>query len=201
MKQLLKDLVKLSYEKSNSHLMSCLTALPIIVDIHNRNPETIFILSKGHAWFAYAAFLLSKGYKPDLYLSHPNRDPQNKVWCTTGSLGHGLPIGIGIALGDPDCHIDVLCGDAECLEGTFWESLHIIEALDIQNITIHIDANDYGATGKVFDNPTAFLFTLPCIKVHQTKRGEGVKLYEQNPEWHNHIITDAEYKQIIEELK
>ena len=67
-----------------------------------------------------------KGLDP-LLESHPHRDPHNGVHWTSGSLGHGLPAAVGMALArkrmSKPGRVFVLMGDGECQEGTTWESI------------------------------------------------------------------------------
>ena len=58
--------------------------------------EDIFILSKGHGCLGLYAILKDKGFNP-IISGHPDRDEKNGIITTTGSLGHGLPVGVGIA--------------------------------------------------------------------------------------------------------
>jgi len=200
-KALLRSLVELSYKQGNTHMMSALTALPIITKIYREHPGTMFILSKGHAWLAHAVVLQAMGYKPNVVQTHPNRDAANGVICTTGSLGHGLPIALGIALAMPEQRVDVLLGDAECMEGTFWECLNICHAFRVRNLHIHIDWNGHGATGRTMCSPHALLCNhIQFLTFHLAIRGAGVALYERNPEWHVHKLTAEEYESILKEL-
>lgn len=207
---LLKRLIHQSYTLGNTHLMSCLSALPLIEEWYRDHPGAPLILSKGHAWFAQAVVLESLGYRPNWDITHPEYDPQNGVYATTGSLGHGLPIGIGLALTkpydlvlgpQPSEMVGVLMGDQECCEGTFWESLLVIKRLGVPNLRVIVDCNGYGATGPVFADSLEMLADAPCVQWRRTVRGAPVRLFEENPEWHVHRITEEEYERMTGELK
>lgn len=200
-KTLLRDLVELSWKHKNPHINTCLSALPVICEIYNEQPNGIFVLSKGHAWYALVVVLRALRYNPKVEYTHPEIDVANGVWCSTGSLGHGLPIAIGLALGFPDRKVNVLLGDNEAMEGTFWECLHIIEHFGIGNIRIHIDANGRGATEEVFSRLDTVLKPKAYIVSHATTRGAGIPYCEAHPDWHKHDLTEADYKSIKDELQ
>ncbi len=73
--------------------------------------------------------------------------------CTTGSLGHGLPIGVGMALSrrkeNKKGDIYVLMGDGECQEGTIWESSDIAAHYKLDNLIVIIDHNKLQALDKI----------------------------------------------------
>jgi transketolase len=92
------------------------------------------------------------GNNPKL-MGHPSRDSNNGVPCTTGSLGHGLPMALGMALakkatGQPG-KVYVLMGDGECQEGTTWESLLIAANLGLDNLVVIVDWNQIQGSGSV----------------------------------------------------
>lgn len=116
-----------------------------------------FVLSKGHSVSALYTVLAEKDFinqeMLDTYLDndspligHPARSIIPGIEASTGSLGHGLPIGIGMALAaknDRKEHkIYVLVGDGECQEGSIWEAAMLAPRLKLDNITVIIDANN-----------------------------------------------------------
>ena len=95
--------------------------------------------------------LQEKGYKPKI-LGHPDIEPCEGIPCTTGSLGHGLPVAVGMAMAkklkkEPG-HIYVLLSDGECQEGTTWESLMVAAHHKLNNLTVIIDRNRIQALDK-----------------------------------------------------
>ena len=106
MSNLVKRILDISYQEKLSHLSSCLSALPIVEEIYEKKKEDeVFILSNGHAGLALYVVLESKyGIDPVMLLHkhgiHPGKDLENKLYCSTGSLGSGLPIAVGHALAD-----------------------------------------------------------------------------------------------------
>jgi transketolase len=116
-----------------------------------------FVLSKGHGPSAYYAVLAAKGFFPEELLdgflergstlgSHPDRNQVPGVEASTGSLGHGLPLGVGIALalrakGLAEQRVIVLCGDAELNEGSNWEAVMLGAHLRLANLTLLVIDN------------------------------------------------------------
>jgi transketolase len=116
-----------------------------------------FILSKGHGPSAYYAVLAAKGFFPEEWLdgflewgsrlgSHPDRNQVPGVEASTGSLGHGVALGVGTALalrakGLRDQRVIVLCGDAELNEGSNWESIMLAPHLGLRNLSLLVIDN------------------------------------------------------------
>lgn len=204
MKNLIRKMIEMDYKYKSGHLASCLSALPIISQTYERMTSgDYFILSKGHAGFALYAVLEKYGYKPDWSKMHPDRDEKNGIYATTGSLGHGLPLAIGLALGlklqGKSGNVYVLLGDGECLEGTTWESLIIGNYLQLNNICVCIDNNGFTALGKRVMPTVEILKKNFSLTVFNYQKGYGIKMYENNPA-HVHQLTKEEYEQIMEEL-
>ncbi len=98
-----------------------------------------FILSKAHSSFPLCILLREKGLKTKL-TTHLEIDPKNGINCTTGSLGHGLPIATGMAFAKKQKkesgNIYVIMSDGECQEGTTWESLLIAAKHKLDNLIL-----------------------------------------------------------------
>lgn len=128
-----------------------------------------FILSKGHGCLALYAILADKGYFPmdellgfcraDSRLGgHPERGKVPGVEASTGALGHGLPIGVGMALAlrirKSDARVMVMTGDGEINEGSNWEAAMSASKHSLSNLTVLVDYNklqSYGPTRDVLD--------------------------------------------------
>jgi len=112
-----------------------------------------FILSNGHSFLALAV-ILEKVYFKDaeaLYLkhgTHPNRDDKDKIFASTGSLGHGIGIGVGMALTDRKTNVYILTSDGDMNEGSNWEALRIAGELRLENVRVTCNANGTTALGK-----------------------------------------------------
>jgi|RhiMetdeSRZDD1v2_1073273.scaffolds.fasta_scaffold231676_3 transketolase len=115
-----------------------------------------FILSKGHGPAAYYAVLAWRGFFPEQWLptfmhsgtrlgGHPDRLLVPGVEASTGSLGHGLAMGAGIALTlrarGSDSRTVVMTGDAELNEGSNWEAILLAPALRLANLTLVVIDN------------------------------------------------------------
>lgn len=154
-----------------SHVGSNLTAVDIIDEIYSKKGEDPFVLSCGHAGLALYV-VLEKYYGFDaekLYLkhgTHPNRDPEHKIFCSTGSLGLGLPIALGMAMADRSKNVWCLISDGEATEGTIWETANIIRRYHVNNLNIYCNWNGWSAYQKLTFSDRHFLQTiLPTMKL------------------------------------
>ena len=154
-KELRIKVLDLAVEKAGGHLGGSFSEIEILLALFDsvlKNKENKFILSKGHACYPLYILLRERGFNPKIS-EHPDIDLKNNISCTTGSLGHGLPIGVGMALSrkfkKQDGKIFVLMGDGECEEGTTWESLLIASHHKLDNLTIIIDYNKLQALQKI----------------------------------------------------
>jgi len=166
--------VRMSHRSRAAHLGSALSCADIlaaaywgVLRIDPRSPadpdRDRFILSKGHAAAALFAALALRGYFPQDELQrfatagcsmeeHPNPRSAPGVEAATGSLGHGLPIGNGMALaaritGRPS-RAFVLMSDGEQNEGSVWEAAMFAAGQKLGNLCAIIDFNRWQATGR-----------------------------------------------------
>jgi transketolase len=151
MNTLTQRLIDITYQERLSHLSSTLSALPIIEEIYaQRQDDEVFILSNGHAGLAlYVVLEKYYGVDPVAMLHkhgiHPNRDLENHLYCSTGSLGSGLPIAVGHALARPDKNVWCMISDGECAEGSIWEALRFIQDNNVSNLHVYANINGMGA--------------------------------------------------------
>ena len=163
-----KKIFLTGYSASIAHLASAFSIVEIlyvlylknILKYNPKNPEQedrdLFILSKGHGSLALYVTLCEAGFfdektlngfsKPDSYLGGEPCIPHIPgVEASTGSLGHGLSIGTGMALAKKldkkDNKIYVLLGDGECEEGTVWEAAMFASHYNLNNLVAIIDNN------------------------------------------------------------
>ena len=122
-----------------------------------------FILSKGHGPMAYYAVLAAKGFFPSAWLDgfggfdsplgqHPDRNLVPGVEFASGSLGHGLPVALGVALaleqrGTPKARVFVLLGDAELDEGSNHEAIALAGRLGLRRLTAIVIDNRSSSHG------------------------------------------------------
>jgi transketolase len=158
-------------EKHAPSATSTLDVLWILYDrILHVTPSTVddpardrFLLSKGHGPAAYYAVLAAKGYLPDAWLDdfggissrlgyHPDHNLIPGVEISSGSLGHGLPLGVGMvhglrAQGLTASRVFALIGDAELDEGTNHEAIAYAGAVGLANLTAIVVDNQSSSHG------------------------------------------------------
>jgi transketolase N-terminal domain/subunit len=155
MNKLEKRIIDISKKYNLSHLSSNLSAVNIIDEIFiNKREKDMFILSSGHAGLSLYV-ILEKFYginaeeMHEKHGVHPNIDIKNRIFCSSGSLGCGLPIACGIAMANKDINIYCLISDGEIFEGSIYESSNLIKKFDINNLKIYINLNGYSALSKL----------------------------------------------------
>ena len=123
-----------------------------------------FLLSKGHGapalfqvlavkWFFPLEDLNEFGKQGSFFHEHPPKPGYiNGIEAATGSLGHGLPMGLGMAISakiqGKDFNTVVLLSDGECNEGSIWEAALLAPSLKVDNLIAIIDYNKWQATGR-----------------------------------------------------
>ena len=155
------------YRTPGGHIGGCYSVTDILVTLYygvlNHNPKNpkwtdrdYLILSKGHCCLALYSILERCGYFDKTFLEqyscdggllggHPKKDDAPGIEATTGSLGHGLSIGSGIAwahkLKNKSNRVFVVLSDGEMNEGSSWEALMFASQKKLDNLTIVIDNN------------------------------------------------------------
>lgn len=151
-KQVRRDTITLSKQHGGYHFGGSFSAVEILIALYDTilTPKDKFILSKGHSCWPLYVILREKGYNPVIE-GHPKRDSHNGIHSTTGSLGHGLPTAIGIAMAKKITNkpgkVYVLMGDGECQEGTTWESMLIAVHHQLDNLIVIVDWNRLQGSG------------------------------------------------------
>ena len=194
--------LEISYKKKLSHIGSCLIAVNVIDAIFQvKKSSEPFILSNGHA--GLALYVVLENYKYgnaeelfDIHGVHPNRDQEHRVDASTGSLGHGIGIAVGMALADKTRNVYVLMSDGECAEGSVWESLRIAGDLRLENLRVAVIANGWGAYGKidVSDLDTRLNVFYPTMVTRTNLYAYPNWL--QGQEGHYHVMSDEDYKEV-----
>ena len=207
MKKLYRRLLDICYENKLHHLGSYFSCLHIIDEIYtNKNEDDIFILSNGHAVVALYV-VLEKYYGLDAqklldkYGEHPKRNELDRIHCSTGSLGMGICVAVGRAVGNPNRHVHVMISDGESNEGSVWEALRYINDSGLKNITVHVNANGWAAYDPV--NITLLeqrmkVFCPNNLKFHRTT----VNYFGLDDSLHAHYtnFTEEQYKEAIASL-
>ena len=196
-----RDCVDIIMAGAGGHIggdMSVIDALMTLYANHlNISPETVddpnrdrFVLSKGHAMEAYYAVLCHEGYL-DLddvkarfskfgspYIGHPNNKLKG-IEMNSGSLGHGLPVAVGMALAGKmdgrDYRVYTIMGDGELAEGSVWEGAMSGGNYQLDNLCALVDRNRLqidGSTETVMSSEPleekmkAFNFNVLTINGH-----------------------------------
>lgn len=167
-------IIGLSFQAKTPHLASALSTVEILIAAYweTLNPEPIqamapnrdrFVFSKGHAAPALYVTLAKRGIIPESLLARfcepgsplseqPTPHSVAGMEAATGSLGHGLPMGAGMALGarilGNDSHVMVLMSDGECNEGSVWEAAMLAPAKGLRNLMAIVDFNKWQATDR-----------------------------------------------------
>ena len=170
--ELRKDVLDMIYRGKTGHIGGDFSVMEIMVDLYykqmNVSPENIkdpnrdrFILSKGHSVEALYAVLADRGFFPksDLetfaqfgsnMIGHPT-NKINGIEMNTGSLGHGLSAGVGMAIAGKmdkrDYRVYVVMGDGEMAEGSVWEAIMAASHYNLDNLTAFVDRNHLQISG------------------------------------------------------
>ena len=201
--ELQKRIVQLTYEEKLSHLSSTLSAAPIIEEIYaQRKDDEVFILSNGHAGLAlYAVLEKVYGIDPVELLHkhgiHPGKDLENHLYCSTGSLGSGLPIAVGHALATPDKKVYCLISDGEAAEGSIWESLRFVFDHKVDNLEIYVNINGMGAYDDInIDNLVRRLQSfLPRINIRISEPYSWT--FAENLLTQYYVMNDKDYQEVL----
>ncbi|HEY3396247.1 MAG TPA: transketolase [Armatimonadota bacterium] len=167
-------LVQMSHAAGAPHLASALSCVDLLVAaywealrIDPRRPDDLardrLLFSKGHAATALYAALAYRGFFPAELLDHyaepggclpehPGAACAPGVEIASGSLGHGLSLGLGMALAGRiqgrDYRVFVIMSDGECNEGSVWEAAMMAPAQGLDNLVAIVDYNKWQATGR-----------------------------------------------------
>jgi transketolase len=245
-------ILEAAYISGEGHIPSAFSILDIIWILYTRilrdsfsddnKFEDQFVLSKGHGCLALYATLerlekipsgtLKTFCKFDSIIGgHPDSRKVPGVLASSGSLGHGLPFAVGLAMAKKikGCNTKVYClvGDGECNEGSIWESALLGSHQKLDNLICIVDDNssstralDLGSLkikfqafgwiakeidGHDHDQIEAALIQevlkQPTVIIAKTIKGRGIKRMESNPAWHHKSPTDDEYSELLKELE
>lgn len=178
--QVRRDIVDLTYKAGThgTHISGSLSAVETLSVLYNEilklNPENLedetrdrFILSKGHGAMCMYAVMNRIGILSDedmgtfkqngsAFSTHPYMNVNKGIEFSTGSLGHGLSLGVGTALalkkkGNNSSKVYVMIGDGECDEGSIWESAMSAAHFKLNNLVLIVDNNKLQLDGKIED--------------------------------------------------
>ncbi len=170
-----RRIIKTSANARIPHLGSCLSCVELLTalywkelqissDAPNDPERDRFVLSKGHGAPVLFQILAERGFFPvkkldefgqpgSVFHEHPPKPGYIPgVEAATGSLGHGLPMALGMAIAQRIQGVDARCyallSDGECNEGSIWEAAMFAAGQQIENLTAIIDYNKWQATGR-----------------------------------------------------
>lgn len=190
-KKLKLRILELSYKHDLSHIGSCLTALPIIYDIYQQKKEDEkFVLSAGHAHLAHLIVMEHYGQvNTEQMLSLYGIHCDTRAGCdvSTGSLGHGLPIALGMALADRTKNVYCLISDGECAEGSIYEALNVQASRQVFNLKVFVNANGYSAYSSLKTPQFPNLWKVVKTSIDEFPFLQGL-------EGHYHVMTKQDYE-------
>lgn len=241
------NILKIVKNSGEGHLGSSFSIVEALLGIYDWQIEnktffdiSNFILSKGHASYAYYAFLHEIGYfsteeldsvgkvGSKFYGHLPHIPNDERFIFGSGSLGHGIPFAAGLALGNRLSinkeRIICLVGDGEANEGTFWETLLLINKFGNLKITLLIDCNNSSERAipitdtlknlNIFEN-----ISLSEVDGHNVKeisdsigssnaeiilmntiKGYPAQTMMGNPIWHHRTPNDEEFTKLTNEI-
>lgn len=195
-------ILRLSKKYNLSHIGSCLLASGPIESIYKiKKKNEPFILSNGHAGLALYCVLEKEvvANAEELWNKHgvhPNRDMKNGIWASTGSLGHGIGIAVGMALADRQRLVYVMISDGECAEGSVWEALRVAGEQRLENIRLVVLCNGYSAYGDVEIDILEKRLQLfyPCLVVKANLF--NYPSFLQGQQAHYHVMSDKDYEEL-----
>lgn len=245
-------IAELVYVSGEGHIPSSFSIVDILNVLYGKvlnyqvgrpgwHDRDFFVLSKGHGSAALYVVMLKCGLLDETDLGqygrmegflggHPDATRVSHVEASTGSLGHGFPLAVGIALGltvqERPNRVFALLGDGECQEGTIWESANVAANRKLSNLTAVVDWNGSAAQlMPVDDMPAkwaAFGWDVVEIDGHDedrieealrahggdrpraiiahTIKGRGVSFVEGHGRWHHHVPNEVELELIAQEL-
>jgi transketolase len=238
-KKIRRDILKASFETKACHIGSALSCVEIIAALYDRilKKKDIFLFSKASGVAALYAVLAEKGIigkeKIAQYLKEyplPGKEVPGVIW-SGGSLGHGLPVAVGLALADRKRKVYCLVSDGELQEGTTWESALFANHHKLANLTVVVDRNQFQACGATEDilklEPLAKKFQAfgwdtkeidghnlfkieralkikhqkPLIIIAKTTKGKGVSFCECDYTWHYRNLDEELLKLGLRELE
>lgn len=251
-KEIKRRILQVAHDTHEGHVPSAFSILDIMYVLYNEimnvdpsNPEMedrdYLIVSKGHSAIGIYAVLEDKGFIPcgaldsfakfgSILGGHPDYNKVPGVEASTGSLGHGLPIAVGMAMGigykNNRQRVFCIAGDGELNEGSMWEAVILAGQHACSNLVCIVDYNhslDRSIMwGDLVDKFLAFGWDAVSIDGHDhvelkkalsmtgqkkplaiianTIKGNGCPSMENNPAWHHRSPSDEELAQFIKEL-
>lgn len=245
-----RHVLGMAFRSQSSHVGAALSIVEILVSLYfgvlrtdparpaEQNRDRL-VLSKAHGSAALYAVLAERGFFPasrleEYYVDggslpgHLDRQSAPGIEFSAGSLGHGLPAALGMAIARRG-RVFAVVGDGECNEGSVWEAAMLASHLKLDNLTVIIDYNkiqSFGRTDEVIESNLqdrwrafgwdarradghSFRELLRALRAPQsgpkaviadTVKGRGVSYMEDRLEWHYRSPDEKQYEAALEEL-
>ncbi len=250
-KRIRRHILDVSYASGHGHIPTCFSIVEALLAAYRTmrhdpadpawQERDLFVLSKGHAALAYYSVLAEFGYFPAkdvrsfgsfgaTFGCHADRTKVPGVEVSTGSLGHGIGVAAGLALGlkiaGTGRRVFTLVGDGESNEGSVWEAIMVATHQGLDNLTVIYDDNQSQGRCLPIPNPAERLTAFGCdtvtveghdldalagafqrrpgkvnAVVARTQKGWGCRTLVDNMyEWHRRSPDAATLAKLTEEL-
>ncbi|HOX58935.1 MAG TPA: transketolase [Candidatus Paceibacterota bacterium] len=251
-KEIRRNILRASRASGHGHIPTTFSVVEMLCAVYETMkydpaqpqwPERdLFVLSKGHAALGFYTVLAQYGFiKPDELKTygafqsrlgcHPDRFKVPGVELSTGSLGHGVAVAVGMALAlriqNSPRRVYTLVGDGESNEGMVWESVMVAANLRLANLAILYDNNGSQSRSLPIPNPAERFRAFKCetlevaghdleaIKAALAKPADTVKVVVCNTvkgcgcptlannmfEWHRKSPNPEQFEQLMKELE
>lgn len=250
-KEMRETILRVSLNSGHGHIPTCFSVVEMLYAVYSvmrhmpQQPDwpdrDVFILSKGHAALGFYSVLARFGYFSSEAVNkfgsfesafgcHPDRLKLPGVELSTGSLGHGIGVAVGVALAfqlqASERRVYTLIGDGESNEGSVWEALMVASHLKLNNLTVMLDYNQSQRRAMPLLRPADKFRAFDCevlevdghdvealqqalrhetnqVKavVAHTIKGYGCRTIVENVfEWHRKSPTAEQYEAMLKEL-
>lgn len=251
-REIRRSILRASRASGHGHIPTSFSVVEMLCAVYETmkhdpaNPKwperDIFILSKGHAALGFYAVLAHYGYFPVEELKtfgafqsrlgcHPDRFKVPGAEASTGSLGHGIALAVGMALAfrlqNSPRHVYTLVGDGESNEGSVWEAVMVATHLQLKNLSILYDSNRSQVRSMHIPNPAERLAAFGCDTIEadghdlaalkaalgkpasnvravvgRAVKGHGCPTLTANMfEWHRKSPSPEQLEQLLQELE
>lgn len=191
-REIRKNILNASRVSGHGHIPTSFSIIEMLCSVYDtmkydpKNPQwserDIFILSKGHGALGFYAVLTQNGYFPVAELNtfgafesrlgcHPDRFKVPGAELSTGSLGHGIAVAVGMALAfqieKSSRRVYTIIGDGESNEGTVWEAVMVASHLKLTNLSILLDHNKSQMRSLPIPNPAERFAAFGCDTIEE----------------------------------
>lgn len=211
--ELKKEILKASFEAKACHIGSALGCVILVKHLFKiAKPEDVVMFGKASGVAALYVVLADRGFFPmekvTEYLKQyplPSKEVPGVIH-SFGSVGHALPIAVGLAYANKKRRVYCLISDGDLMEGTAYESALFARQHKLTNLQVWVDDNRLVACGKtsdILDLETAYEFfdkTFPIFNQVKTTKGEGVDFMTNRFEWHYENLTQEQLDNALAQL-